>query len=157
MTTIARKFRPGMKALIRAAKLRINEVRSQEIQLLITPPRSARWSWPTMDKSVSVPRAFRVPYVSVKSATAVKLSADRNGCVDYLLQAYELQPQDPLICLNLAVACVSRAMQRQADNRHSLILEVHPALKMSSLCIADPSDRVSLFWTSTANIEILKS
>ena len=42
----------------------------------------------------------------------------------YLFQAYDLQPDDPVICLSLAVASISRAMQRQADNRHHLIAQV---------------------------------
>jgi general transcription factor 3C polypeptide 3 (transcription factor C subunit 4) len=42
----------------------------------------------------------------------------------YLLQAYDAQPRDAMICLDLAVACLGRAMQRQADNRHHLIVEV---------------------------------
>ncbi|KAF8327415.1 uncharacterized protein EI90DRAFT_3127081 [Cantharellus anzutake] len=41
----------------------------------------------------------------------------------YLLQAHALQPRDPVICLSLAVACIGRAMQRQADNRHHLVVE----------------------------------
>ncbi len=42
----------------------------------------------------------------------------------YLLQAHALQPRDPVICLSLAITCIGRAMQRQADNRHHLIVEV---------------------------------
>ncbi|KAF8319099.1 TPR-like protein [Clavulina sp. PMI_390] len=45
------------------------------------------------------------------------------GAIYYFLQAYDLLPHDPLICLNLAVACLGRAMQRQVDNRHGLVLE----------------------------------
>ncbi|EJD52995.1 TPR-like protein [Auricularia subglabra TFB-10046 SS5] len=41
----------------------------------------------------------------------------------YLMHAYELKPQDPIICLSLAIACVGRAMQRQADNRHHMIVQ----------------------------------
>ena len=44
--------------------------------------------------------------------------------VDYLLQAYENCPEDPLICMSLAIASLSRAMQRQADNRHHMIAQV---------------------------------
>lgn len=43
----------------------------------------------------------------------------------YLLEAYDIQPNDPVICLSLAVASASRAMQRQADNRHHLIAQVN--------------------------------
>jgi general transcription factor 3C polypeptide 3 (transcription factor C subunit 4) len=44
--------------------------------------------------------------------------------VDYLLQAYENCPEDPLVCMSLAIASLSRAMQRQADNRHHMIAQV---------------------------------
>jgi general transcription factor 3C polypeptide 3 (transcription factor C subunit 4) len=42
----------------------------------------------------------------------------------YLLHAYELCPEDPMICLSLAMASLGRAMQRQSDNRHQLITQV---------------------------------
>ncbi|KAI9062521.1 TPR-like protein [Trametes sanguinea] len=41
----------------------------------------------------------------------------------YLLQAYDYAPDDPLVCLCLAIASVGRAMQRQSDNRHHLITQ----------------------------------
>ncbi|CDO69335.1 hypothetical protein BN946_scf184746.g16 [Trametes cinnabarina] len=41
----------------------------------------------------------------------------------YLLQAYDYAPEDPLVCLCLAIASVGRAMQRQSDNRHHLITQ----------------------------------
>jgi general transcription factor 3C polypeptide 3 (transcription factor C subunit 4) len=46
------------------------------------------------------------------------------ACVDYLLQAYENCPEDPVVCMSLAIASLSRAMQRQADNRHHMIAQV---------------------------------
>lgn len=42
----------------------------------------------------------------------------------YLLHAYDYFPNDPLICMTLAVASLGRAMQRQADNRNFLITQV---------------------------------
>jgi len=50
------------------------------------------------------------------------LAAD--GHADYLLQAYEGCPEDPIVCMSLAIASLSRAMQRQADNRHHMIAQV---------------------------------
>ncbi|KAH9921621.1 TPR-like protein [Fomitopsis serialis] len=41
----------------------------------------------------------------------------------YLLHAYDYCPDDPLICLCLAIASFGRAMQRQADNRNHLITQ----------------------------------
>ncbi|KAI0642215.1 TPR-like protein [Trametes meyenii] len=45
------------------------------------------------------------------------------SAIFYLLQAYDYAPDDPLICLCLAIASVGRAMQRQSDNRHHLIAQ----------------------------------
>ena len=54
---------------------------------------------------------------------------------DYLLQAYENCPEDPVTCMSLAIASLSRAMQRQADNRHHMIAQVgstHYLVKVNS-------------------------
>ncbi|KAJ7927521.1 TPR-like protein [Mycena leptocephala] len=45
------------------------------------------------------------------------------SAIFYLLHAYELCPEDPMICLSLAMASLGRAMQRQSDNRHQLITQ----------------------------------
>ncbi|KAL1761213.1 hypothetical protein FB107DRAFT_255088 [Schizophyllum commune] len=47
-------------------------------------------------------------------------SAHRLG---YLLHAYDYSPDDPVLCLLLAIASLGRAMQRQADNRHHLVAQ----------------------------------
>ena len=53
----------------------------------------------------------------------------------YLLHAFDYFPDDPVICLSLAIASVGRAMQRQADNRHHLIAQVRCFLfSQSSIC-----------------------
>ena len=41
----------------------------------------------------------------------------------YLLRAYELQPNDPLLCLVSAVASLCRATNRQVDNRNHTIVQ----------------------------------
>ncbi|KAL1754824.1 hypothetical protein FB107DRAFT_291391 [Schizophyllum commune] len=41
----------------------------------------------------------------------------------YLLHAYDYSPDDPVLCLLLAIASLGRAMQRQADNRHHLVAQ----------------------------------
>jgi len=41
----------------------------------------------------------------------------------YLLHAYDYCPNDPMICLGLAIASMGRAMQRQSDNRHHLVAQ----------------------------------
>ncbi|TFK26991.1 TPR-like protein [Coprinopsis marcescibilis] len=45
------------------------------------------------------------------------------SAIFYLLHAYDYSPNDPMICLCLAIASVGRAMQRQSDNRHHLIAQ----------------------------------
>ncbi|KAG1738029.1 hypothetical protein EDB19DRAFT_1895731 [Suillus lakei] len=41
----------------------------------------------------------------------------------YLLHAYDYCPEDPVVCLSLAIASLGRAMQRQSDNRHHMIAQ----------------------------------
>ncbi|PPQ91090.1 hypothetical protein CVT25_013128 [Psilocybe cyanescens] len=45
------------------------------------------------------------------------------SAIFYLLMAYDYCPDDPMICLCLAIASIGRAMQRQSDNRHHLIIQ----------------------------------
>ncbi|KAF9481095.1 TPR-like protein [Pholiota conissans] len=45
------------------------------------------------------------------------------SAIFYLLHAYDYCPDDPVICLCLAIASVGRAMQRQSDNRHHLVVQ----------------------------------
>ncbi|EDR05756.1 uncharacterized protein LACBIDRAFT_329309 [Laccaria bicolor S238N-H82] len=45
------------------------------------------------------------------------------SAIFYLLHAYDYCPDDPMICLCLAIASIGRAMQRQSDNRHHLVTQ----------------------------------
>ncbi|KAI6048063.1 hypothetical protein EDC04DRAFT_2556141 [Pisolithus marmoratus] len=45
------------------------------------------------------------------------------SAIFYLLHAYDYCPEDPMICLCLAISSIGRAMQRQSDNRHHLIVQ----------------------------------
>jgi len=45
------------------------------------------------------------------------------SAIFYLLHAYDYCPENPMICLCLAIASIGRAMQRQADNRHHLVAQ----------------------------------
>lgn len=51
-------------------------------------------------------------------------TTERSDALDYLLHAYDYCPQEPMVCLSLAIASMGRAMQRQADNRHHLVAQV---------------------------------
>ena len=44
--------------------------------------------------------------------------------VDYSLRVYENCPKDPLVRMSPAIASPSRAMQKQADSRHHMIVQV---------------------------------
>ncbi|ELU36749.1 TPR_2 domain-containing protein [Rhizoctonia solani AG-1 IA] len=46
------------------------------------------------------------------------------SAIYYLLKAYDMAPNDPVICLSLGAACIGRAMQRQADNRNHMVTQV---------------------------------
>ena len=58
------------------------------------------------------------------------------GHVDYLLQAYENCPEDPVVCVSLATASLARAMQRQADNRHHMIAQVRSLKTLNELILS---------------------
>lgn len=45
------------------------------------------------------------------------------SAIFYLLHAYDYCPEDPVVCLSLAIASLGRAMQRQSDNRHHMIAQ----------------------------------
>ncbi|KAF8704762.1 TPR-like protein, partial [Rhizoctonia solani] len=45
------------------------------------------------------------------------------SAIYYLLKAYDMAPNDPVICLSLGAACIGRAMQRQADNRNHMVTQ----------------------------------
>jgi hypothetical protein len=44
--------------------------------------------------------------------------------IDYLFEAHEVQSDDPLLCLSLAISALGRSLGRRADNRQQLIVEV---------------------------------
>jgi len=78
------------------------------------------------DSSTTVPRNHVIkvnPVALVHYAQICMGARSFQSAIYYLLQAYEAQPEDPLICLNLAVSSIGRAMQRQADNRQALVLQ----------------------------------
>ena len=71
--------------------------------------------------------------------------------VVYLLHAYDYCSDDPMICLCLGIASAGRAMQRQSDNRHHLVVQVRVSIIKHSLCTSYFSSRLWLFFR---NIEI---
>ncbi|KAF7360402.1 hypothetical protein MVEN_00770100 [Mycena venus] len=64
------------------------------------------------------------------------------SAIFYLLHAYELCPDDPMICLSLAMASLGRAMQRQSDNRHHLITQAMALLARYRQLRAEQPDGV---------------
>lgn len=74
-----------------------------------------------MDNYASRLKAIRALCVSFPLCVCFLLDM---SCPVYLLHAYDYCPEDPMICLCLAVSSLGRAMQRQSDNRHHLIAQV---------------------------------
>ncbi|KAF8895474.1 hypothetical protein BD779DRAFT_1499735 [Infundibulicybe gibba] len=59
------------------------------------------------------------------------------SAIFYLLHAYDYCPDDPMICLCLAIASIGRAMQRQSDNRHHLVAQALACLSRYRLLRAN--------------------
>ncbi|KAF8815238.1 hypothetical protein BYT27DRAFT_7214629 [Phlegmacium glaucopus] len=81
----------------------------------ITHDKSQRPEIPTKDNPVIV-----AIYGQISSAEKSHQSA-----IFHLLHAYDYCPDDRMI-LCLAIASAGRAMQRQSDNRHHLVVQVVP-------------------------------
>ncbi|KAG6826536.1 hypothetical protein H0H92_015434, partial [Tricholoma furcatifolium] len=80
---------------------------------------------PTADRDA---KAFEIPtkqnpiIVAIYGQICIAAKSYQSA-IFYLLHAYDYCPEDPMICLCLAIASVGRAMQRQSDNRHHLITQ----------------------------------
>lgn len=57
-------------------------------------------------------------------ATVFLIVAYKLDTADYLFEAHEVQPDDPLLCLSIAVSALGRSMGRRSDNRQHLIVQV---------------------------------
>ncbi|KAL0945283.1 hypothetical protein HGRIS_000791 [Hohenbuehelia grisea] len=62
------------------------------------------------------------------------------SAIFYLLHAYDYCPNDPVICLCLAIASLGRAMQRQSDNRHHLVTQAMAFLTKYRQCRNNSAD-----------------
>jgi hypothetical protein len=72
--------------------------------------------------------------------------------VVYLLHAYDYCPDDPMICLCLAIASAGRAMQRQSDNRHHMVVQVRVVIMLMNF-VSQVFNSPRL-WLFSRNIEI---
>ena len=86
-----------------------------------------------MGRSVSQRKVIKAPYVRVLLSHTWRDDANGLVLVVYLLHAYDYCPDDPMICLCLAIASAGRAMQRQSDNRHHLVVQVCVIIKIMHL------------------------
>lgn len=59
----------------------------------------------------------RSPLIYATYGQVMLVAKSYQSAIYYLLKAFELDPYDPMICLNLAQAYIGRAMVRQVDNR----------------------------------------
>lgn len=82
-------------------------------------------------------KSFQSAICELLCLSLLRLLMIQCGCSTtvYLLYAYELCPDDPVICLSLAVASIGRAMQRQSDNRHHLITQVGRAFHSRNISL----------------------
>ncbi|KAJ6611013.1 TPR-like protein [Mycena sp. CBHHK59/15] len=73
----------------------------------------------------ALPEASRKPnpVLAVLYGQMCVAAKSYQSSIFYLLHAYDLCPDDPVICLSLAMASIGRAMQRQSDNRHHLVAQ----------------------------------
>ncbi|TRM61397.1 hypothetical protein BD626DRAFT_434670 [Schizophyllum amplum] len=70
----------------------------------------------------ALPKVYNPVNMIAYGMTCVAAKSYQSALV-YLLHAYDYSPDDPVLCLLLAIASFGRAMQRQADNRHHLIVQ----------------------------------
>ncbi|KAL5520201.1 hypothetical protein ACEPAG_9414 [Sanghuangporus baumii] len=75
------------------------------------------------DDGESVKPKRNNPVLPTLYGQSLILARSYQGALFYLLHAYDYFPNDPLICMTLAVASLGRAMQRQSDNRNFLITQ----------------------------------
>jgi len=76
------------------------------------------------DKGIMPKRPTRInPVLITIHGQTMNASKAFQGSIYYLLHAFDLYPNDPLVLLSLCVASLGRAMQRQADNRNYLVTQ----------------------------------
>lgn len=69
-----------------------------------------------------IPTAFNPVIITIYGQICIAAKSYQSA-IFYLLHAYDYCPEDPMVCLCLAIASIGRAMQRQSDNRHHLIAQ----------------------------------
>ncbi|KAF8883905.1 hypothetical protein CPB84DRAFT_1750548 [Gymnopilus junonius] len=71
---------------------------------------------------VEIPKEHNPVIITIYGQICIAAKSYQSA-IFYLLHAYDYYPDDPMICLCLAIASVGRAMQRQSDNRHHLVVQ----------------------------------
>ncbi|KAG6915765.1 hypothetical protein DXG01_009970 [Tephrocybe rancida] len=80
-------------------------------------------------KALEIPTKHNPIIVAIYGQICIAAKSYQSA-IFYLLHAYDYCPEDPMICLCLAIASIGRAMQRQSDNRHHLITQADLGLVM---------------------------
>ncbi|KIM34146.1 hypothetical protein M408DRAFT_91230 [Serendipita vermifera MAFF 305830] len=65
----------------------------------------------------------RTPLGRLIQGSMLNASKVNHGALYYLFEAHEVQPDDPALCLALAVSTLGRSLGRRADNRQQLIVQ----------------------------------
>ncbi|KAJ7741412.1 hypothetical protein DFH07DRAFT_837995 [Mycena maculata] len=132
---------PLQKALYREMKLSYMTAKTPELVKWVQPMK--RFSLPVskaddanddeeaggveevIDGAHPLPDAARKnnPVITALYGQTCIAAKSYQSAIFYLLQAYDLCPEDPMVCLNIALATLGRAMQRQSDNRHHLVTQ----------------------------------
>ncbi|KDR78033.1 hypothetical protein GALMADRAFT_245006 [Galerina marginata CBS 339.88] len=90
----------------------------------IDDPSSSTTSVSSTDKAArhEIPTKSNPVMVTIYGQICIAAKSYQSA-IFYLLHAYDYCPDDPMVCLCLAIASVGRAMQRQSDNRHHLVVQ----------------------------------
>ncbi|KAJ3569113.1 hypothetical protein NP233_g5266 [Leucocoprinus birnbaumii] len=91
----------------------------------VTGPSSTTNPTPAPDAKSGlplIPTAFNPVIITIYGQICIAAKSYQSA-IFYLLHAYDYCPEDPMVCLCLAIASIGRAMQRQSDNRHHLVTQ----------------------------------
>jgi len=78
---------------------------------------------PTSQQELTRLPTKRSPLGRLIQGSMLNASKVNHGALYYLFEAHEIQPDDPLLCLSLAISTLGRSLGRRADNRQQLIVQ----------------------------------
>ncbi|KAG1750557.1 uncharacterized protein EDB91DRAFT_1108147 [Suillus paluster] len=120
---IGRKY--NMSSSGKEEPLKANEVEEEgDEEAEIAGPAESHTTESTTTEKTAVQMPTKNNPIIVTLYGQMSLAAKSyQSAIFYLLHAYDYCPEDPVVCLSLAIASLGRAMQRQSDNRHHMIAQ----------------------------------